>query len=1079
MEKERIIAASLNLLNVRKQEGKPVMLLFLHHFSLGIGVALFYTAANVLFLSNYDIAYLPVAYMLAAAFMIITAKLYQYIEHQFKITHAYILSVVLILVSVILFWIGLRVSAYLWIIFLMLAWHRSVYLVANLEFWGVSSSILDIRQSKRLFSLISAGDVPAKLIGYLSVTALVPFIGTENLLIFSIGAFAVSIYVLQKIINTEGISELLINNESDNIYEVKNAGFSKRFFRSDLVKALCYLSLLASLAFMILNYAFLHEVQGRFKSEIELAQFFGLFYAIGNGIILLSKVFLTGRLVNRIGVRASLMITPLILLVFSTFILITGYDSQIQIIWLFMMMMLIGEVTNYSLHFPIFLALFQPLKKSVKAMAHIITKGIFEPIGLFLAGLVLIFVFNFLEFNNLYYINMFLLLSLAGWIAAVVYTGRVYLESLKEAVKQRFVEGTELGIKEKEYEKILEGKLNSNFPEEVIYALQMLEKVKGNKEYKNYLLHVLNHPNDDVIIYAADKAGEYNIKEAMPAINSILASETISAKVKASAIKTYCMINLADTEPMIPFLETANYEIKSSSIVNLLKFGGLDAILAAGKELDKLMNGNTGDKITAAKILCDLKNPQLYKLIVRLLFDEDKNVQNEALTACRYVQHPKLLSYLMGMMHNGHLSSRLKSALQAHGEDAATEIQQVISKQNDSNKILFLIQVLGGIKGRQSENGLISLVDYPDIDINEKVLIALHNIYIHKKELEVKFSPFVDKLHEKAEWIYSSLPYLANDKLVSNALINEINKSIKSILYLFSFIYDRATIKKVIAGLESNSKIKRADAMEILDNLLPGELFKRFNRIAGGRTMDEKIEHFSTARANSAHAILTHILTSGEKEFHSWTITTALHALELEKMSHQVKEIYSSHHLESVRKIFQGKLSKLKHDNSNTITMVHNDQHLSQVERVIILKSTSLFADTPDTILAEIAGIVKEVRIGPGTQVFAKGDDGDCMYIIYEGEISIHDGNHEYAVLRNRDFFGELALLDSESRSTSATTKAETLLLRIDQYDFIELLSDRSEVAKGILTILSQRIRKQNELIKELKAKLNKRLQGK
>ncbi|MGI8892209.1 MAG: cyclic nucleotide-binding domain-containing protein [Bacteroidia bacterium] len=257
---------------------------------------------------------------------------------------------------------------------------------------------------------------------------------------------------------------------------------------------------------------------------------------------------------------------------------------------------------------------------------------------------------------------------------------------------------------------------------------------------------------------------------------------------------------------------------------------------------------------------------------------------------------------------------------------------------------------------------------------------------------------------------------------------------------------------------------------------MPNELFTRFNWIAGGRTLDEKIHHFAVSYLNTSHDILIHILKRGEKEFHSWTITTAMYALEIEDMSQQIKEKYATYHLESVRNIFQKKMNKFNEDKSNTITMVHSDQHLSQVERVIILKSTSLFADTPDNILAEIAGIVKEVRIGADAQIFAKGDDGDCMYIIYEGEISIHDGNHEYALLKNRDFFGELALLDSESRSTSATAKAETLLLKIDQFDFIELLSDRSEVAKGILTILSQRIRKQNELIKDLKSRLNENL---
>jgi hypothetical protein len=43
----------------------------------------------------------------------------------------------------------------------MLAWFNVLYLLNNLEFWGIASLLFDVRQSKRLFGLISAGDIPA------------------------------------------------------------------------------------------------------------------------------------------------------------------------------------------------------------------------------------------------------------------------------------------------------------------------------------------------------------------------------------------------------------------------------------------------------------------------------------------------------------------------------------------------------------------------------------------------------------------------------------------------------------------------------------------------------------------------------------------------------------------------------------------------------------------------------------------------------------------------------------------------------------------------------------------------------
>ena len=67
------------------------------------------------------------------------------------------------------------------------------------------------------------------------------------------------------------------------------------------------------------------------------------------------------------------------------------------------------------------------------------------------------------------------------------------------------------------------------------------------------------------------------------------------------------------------------------------------------------------------------------------------------------------------------------------------------------------------------------------------------------------------------------------------------------------------------------------------------------------------------------------------------------------------------------------------------------------------------------------------------------------------------------------DFSGELALVETEPRSADAVAATDCLLLRIDQDDFYELIEDRTEVARGILVILAQRLRRQNEIIRQLR----------
>jgi hypothetical protein len=58
-------------------------------------------------------------------------------------------------------------STYDILIFSGLILYYLVYQLSSLELWGVTALLFDVRQGKRLFGVISAGDIPAKMLGYL------------------------------------------------------------------------------------------------------------------------------------------------------------------------------------------------------------------------------------------------------------------------------------------------------------------------------------------------------------------------------------------------------------------------------------------------------------------------------------------------------------------------------------------------------------------------------------------------------------------------------------------------------------------------------------------------------------------------------------------------------------------------------------------------------------------------------------------------------------------------------------------------------------------------------------------------
>ncbi len=141
---------------------------------------------------------------------------------------------------------------------------------------------------------------------------------------------------------------------------------------------------------------------------------------------------------------------------------------------------------------------------------------------------------------------------------------------------------------------------------------------------------------------------------------------------------------------------------------------------------------------------------------------------------------------------------------------------------------------------------------------------------------------------------------------------------------------------------------------------------------------------------------------------------------------------------------------------------------LMLIERVLLLKSLSIFSDTPENILAEIVHLMVESNVPEGTDIVKEGETGNCMYIIFDGKVKIHKQNQPLATLGEKDFFGELALLDTETRSASATAATECILFRIDQEPFYDMMESRPEVVKGVIRILCQRIRNINQKLAPL-----------
>ena len=131
----------------------------------------------------------------------------------------------------------------------------------------------------------------------------------------------------------------------------------------------------------------------------------------------------------------------------------------------------------------------------------------------------------------------------------------------------------------------------------------------------------------------------------------------------------------------------------------------------------------------------------------------------------------------------------------------------------------------------------------------------------------------------------------------------------------------------------------------------------------------------------------------------------------------------------------------------------------STVEKILYLKSAPLFQKVTGEDLGPLAHVAQEEVHPAGARIFEEGEAGDTLYVIVSGKIDIVHGTETLATLGPGEAFGEMAVLDKVPRSAAAVATEETELLCIGSQEFYEILHEQTEIAVGVIRMLTQRLR--------------------
>lgn len=145
-----------------------------------------------------------------------------------------------------------------------------------------------------------------------------------------------------------------------------------------------------------------------------------------------------------------------------------------------------------------------------------------------------------------------------------------------------------------------------------------------------------------------------------------------------------------------------------------------------------------------------------------------------------------------------------------------------------------------------------------------------------------------------------------------------------------------------------------------------------------------------------------------------------------------------------------------------------------------------LISTMPERALDDLVKFSTVARFEPHRDIFNKGDPGDCLYGILSGRVRIYSASPEGSeivlnVLETGELFGEIALLDGNTRTASAAAMEHADLLHIHRDHFLPYLKANPDLTVRMLSLLCQRLRWTSSIIEDsaflaVPARLAKRL---
>jgi ATP:ADP antiporter, AAA family len=822
---------------------------------------------------------------------------------------------------------------------------------------------------------------------------------------------------------------------------------------------------MSSTSYQLIDFAFYDQANHRYTNADELARFFGLFFGLAQGVTLILVTFLTGRLMGILGIHVGKVRRFALA---SVLLISLGYyllgDATFIIFLLAAATKLIDLVCGRAITAPVFPVLYQVLPQERRVAVQVSLEGIVGPIaGGVVGGLLLLLAW--IGGTQAIFLSAGALLAIVVWHIASKWLDREYQQALSEALVSRRIEGGAMIYDESTVE-ILKGKLTSNHPGEVIYALDLLDKV-ADEEASDFYAPLLEHGSPEVRSHVLERVRQER-PLGLSALVRVIAIDESDSSVRSQALRALCSLEESDAVDVVsPYLEHEDEEVRRGAMSGLLRYGGIEGVLAAGQFLLRLESSEqVNDRVFTADVLNDVGITSFYRPLLKLLRDDEHEVRLAALNAAARVKNPRLWSLMVRNLSEAQFSPYAAAALARAGEVALRPMADVLKSKRYPREIkMRAASICGRIGGAAATSLLSEWIGNEDRGVRRAVLSALHHTGYTAQAVEVvDIRRLLRQEMSDLAWALSIALDIEGHQgceLLSRALAYEMTLTRHRCFLMLSFLYDSKTVLRAEENLVHSSSLQRAYALEALEETITRDLrtllFPLFEWSRPADCYVALSEIFPQNRGGRDDRI-RELLNETTRWVSPWARASAIYALS--EMSQGDDEAVRSA-LKSedpvVRETAGFALARSGAD--DVIEEKGEGPMLLTIERVLVLKSVTIFDDVPEEVLAALSVEMEEVEVEAGETIYEKGGSGRTMYIIASGGAKVHDGDRTFVTLEERDFFGELTTLDPAPHSATITAVKPTRLLGLDREALYELMSDHPEVLREIIHELCDRLR--------------------